>query len=189
MHKHSFFTKNIGKIAQKLTLHGAQKASKNAANWIRPPYAIDELDFLLSCDRCGDCIEACPHGVIMSLSVKSGIGAYKTPVMDLLNHACHLCSAWPCVTACETGALALPKEQRTAERFLPKIAKMVINKDTCIPFSGPDCGACSICPVDGAMNWVKGVPVINEDLCTGCAMCREACIIEPKGLLVESKYK
>ena len=38
-------------------------------------------------------------------------------------------------------------------------------------------------PVPGAIEWEGGIrPVINQEVCTGCAMCRETCITEPKAV-------
>lgn len=30
----------------------------------RPPWAIEESQFLSLCSRCGDCFEACPNGLL-----------------------------------------------------------------------------------------------------------------------------
>lgn len=218
MDRRAFFTKSVGKVARTVSDHAAEKAAANASRWIRPPFAIEELDFLLACSRCGDCIEACPHDVIFPLASRLGAKVFSTPAMDLANQGCHLCVDWPCVSVCEPKALLLPtavnktKEDNAAdlevsteqlevsedknshgldydEKILPKIANVYINESTCLPYSGPECGACNVCPVEGAMIWVMEKPEINQTLCTGCALCREACIVEPKAVIVQSKYK
>jgi ferredoxin-type protein NapG len=56
-----------------------------------PPYAQDELAFLLACTRCGACVTACPHGVIFPLAPRLGITVAGTPALDLLHKGCHLC--------------------------------------------------------------------------------------------------
>ena len=33
-------------------------------DWLRPPGAADELDFLDRCTKCGDCQDACPYDAI-----------------------------------------------------------------------------------------------------------------------------
>ena len=128
--------------------------------------------------------------------------------MDLLNKGCQLCEDWPCVIACESDALKFPLRNKNEndievsevsepdkygdqykERFVPKIANVFINKETCLPYSGPECGACRVCPVEGAMIWNMEKPEIDQALCTGCALCREACIVEPKAVIVQSKYQ
>lgn len=229
MDRRAFFTKSAGKVAHAVTKHAAEKARQNATRWIRPPFAIDELDFLIACSRCGDCISACQYGVIFPLSSKLGVKVFNTPALDLHSQGCHLCDSWPCVQACDKAALKIPdiadstdqvnaaetsslyktspdiklstealseeesievkQNNQPQQKPLPKISKVSINIKTCLPYSGPECGACRVCPVEGAMIWDMEKPSINNELCTGCALCREACIIEPKAILVQSIYK
>ncbi len=201
MDRRAFFTKGAGKVAQAVTRHAAEQARKNASRWIRPPFAIEELDLLIACSRCGDCVSACPHGVIFPLPSNLGVKVFNTPAMDLNNQACHLCETWPCVNACEKEVLKIPEpaetevaeqgeaDKDTAQKIWPKIAKVTINVKTCLPYSGPECGACRVCPVEGAMLWDMEKPRINMGLCTGCALCREACIVEPKAIYIESLYE
>ena len=113
-----------------------------------------------------------------------------TPAMDLLNKACHLCDDWPCVEACEPKALIFPEQEDDEIRALPFIAHAEIDKQTCLPYKGPECGACeSACPVPGALKWDMTKPSIDQELCTGCGMCREACIVEPKAVIIYSHKK
>lgn len=157
-------------------------------NWIRPPYAADEATFLQQCTRCDRCIEACPHDVIFRLASHVGVLANGTPALDLTNRGCHLCADWPCVTACEPEALAFPEKAEGAPRPGPgKLAVVTIDETACLPYSGPECGACAgSCPVPGALTWQGSVrPLIDEALCLGCGCCLEACITEPKSVLIE----
>ncbi|NQV57069.1 MAG: 4Fe-4S dicluster domain-containing protein [Rhodospirillales bacterium] len=155
-----------------------------SAGWLRPPYALDEPAFLDACTRCDACIEACSYNVLFRLPEDMGAKLAATPVMDLLESGCHLCSDWPCVTACGPKALVLPVAEDGSPADLPKLARASINIESCLPYSGPECGACAdACPVPGALNWVDGVkPVIDEEICTGCALCREFCIVDPKAI-------
>ncbi len=161
-----------------------------ASHWIRPPYALDELEFLLACTRCDKCIEACPHDVIFKLEGRLGAQVMGTPAMDLLNKGCHLCEDWPCVNACEPMALYLPEKEEEEDLPLAKLARAEINPQTCLPYSGPECGACeSSCPIPGALKWDMTKPSIDPEFCTGCGLCREACIVEPKAVLISSCYQ
>jgi len=154
---------------------------------IRPPYAQDELNFLLSCTRCDACVEACPHDVIFKLSGRLGAQVAGTPAMDLLNKGCHMCEDWPCVGACEANALQIPEQLEDDDQTLPFIARVTINTKTCLPYSGPECGACEYaCPVPGALKWDMTRPVIDTEICTGCGLCREACIVSPGAVLISS---
>lgn len=160
------------------------------ANWIRPPFALDELQFLSLCTHCNACIEACPHGTIVPLGAQHGLRLTGTPVLDLQNKACHLCSDWPCVTACEPGALKLPLQEEGAPPPLPRLADVTIDTQACLPHNGPECGACAgSCPVEGAMVWNQYKPYIVPQLCVGCALCVEACITEPKAILAKARYR
>jgi ferredoxin-type protein NapG len=188
MDRRAFFGKAIRKTTRELVNHVDSKLESDALRWIRPPYALAELEFLLSCTRCGDCIEACPHTVLFPLSARLGARVGTTPAMDLINKGCHLCEDWPCVSACEAGALSMPETDEGSERpQLPVLARVSINTQTCFPYSGPECGACEAsCPVPDALLWDQQRPHINEDKCVGCGLCREACIVDPSAISIAS---
>ncbi len=195
MDRREFFRRGLGRVAEEAVQHVDKKVVERASRWIRPPFAIAELEFLLACTRCDACIKACPHSIIFPLAAKNGADVMNTPALDLLNQGCRLCEDWPCVTACETKALQLPiivdaddeLGSENAPRLLPqpKLAKITIDTESCLPYQGPECGACaSACIIEGALEWQMEKPSINEDKCTGCAMCREVCITEPKSILI-----
>ena len=163
-------------------------AARRSRRWIRPPHALPEPEFLIKCTGCGDCISACPHDVAFALPAGSGLQAETRPALDLLNRGCNLCDGWPCVTACEAGALVRPDPAGEAPTALPRLALVEIDTDTCLAYLGPECGACAhACPVPGALEWEGGIrPVVKTDICTGCALCREACIVEPKAIRVSA---
>ena len=155
-----------------------------ARHWIRPPFALDEADFLVACDSCSACIEACSYDVIFSLPGTVGVLAARTPALDLINRGCHLCADWPCVSACNKGALTLPKGKPVA---LPVLARVSINKSVCLMFQGTSCGICQdACPVKGAQYIEAGFPVIDQKVCVGCGYCREVCVTTPKAINIES---
>ena len=180
MERREFFKIGARKAAEVVVRMADARAENRAKNWLRPPYAKPELEFLLSCTRCDACVSACPHDVIFTLSARHGVEVADTPALDLTIRGCHLCEDWPCVTACEPNALAL------ADETVPKLANLMIDPRVCLPYSGPECGACAqSCPVPGALEWQGGIrPRINQELCTGCALCREACITDPKAITV-----
>jgi ferredoxin-type protein NapG len=199
MDRRGFFQKIANKAADKSLKTVEKKVNRRAANWIRPPYALDEADFLLACSRCDRCVEACPHQVIFKLSDRLGALVASTPALDLLKKGCHQCEDWPCVNACEDMALVLPKpdpeprqnetEQDETELELPKMARAEIISETCLPYSGAECSACAdSCPVPGALTWDMTLPIINLLLCTGCGLCREACVVDPKAVNIRSLH-
>jgi len=184
MKRRDFFKLGARKTAEVVYAVASERAALRAERWFRPPFAVAEMDFLLDCSRCDKCIEACPHHVLFKLPGRYGAEAAGTPAMDLLNKGCHLCEDWPCVTVCGPGVLKRPDLQEDDEVRPPKLAAASINEDSCLPYAGPECGACAAsCPAPGALTWADAVkPVIDQTLCTGCALCREACITEPKSI-------
>lgn len=215
MDRREFLHKGITRLTDAAFETAAEQARKNARRWIRPPYALDELDFLLACTRCDKCVEACPHQVIFNLPARVGLQVAGTPALDLTNKGCHLCVDWPCVNACESGALfieSLPakdgegekKEEENEEeekeeyikgteqefdppRPLPLLAIADIDTETCLPYNGPECGACkNSCPVPLALQWQQEKPFIDPEHCVGCGLCREVCIVEPKAVTIRA---
>ncbi|MCP4698728.1 MAG: hypothetical protein GY862_18035 [Gammaproteobacteria bacterium] len=195
MDRREFFQRGFRKVSKAVVKGADALAVRRAARWVRPPHALDELEFLLACTRCGECTAACPHQVIFSLPARLGAQAAGTPALDLLHKGCHLCEDWPCVAACEPGALKRTETEDTEQEPklpapLPRIAVAQIDSRSCLPYTGPECGACrNTCPVPGAMRWEQEKPVIVPEHCIGCALCREACILEEKAVSIVSKYK
>jgi len=187
MDRREFFKAGVEKISTTAVKLVDEKINQHASHWIRPPYAIDELEFLLACTRCDKCIEACPHDVIFPLSAKLGMQVVGTPALDLSNKGCHLCENWPCVEVCEPKALQFPEVEEGEALPLAKIAYAEINTQTCLPYTGPECGACaSSCPVPGALLWDMEKPRIDPEVCVGCSLCREVCIANPKAVTIKS---
>ena len=195
MDRRAFFKSGIDTTTRTAVKIADAHVKARAKHWIRPPFAIEELEFLLACTRCEKCIEACPHGVIFPLAARLGAQVVATPAMDLLNKGCQLCADWPCVRACDTGALKRDvNEDDTApgevevKRTLPNLARLHIDTQRCLPYLGPECGACAgSCPVEGALSWSLEKPRIDEEFCTGCALCREACVLEPGAIEIEAR--
>ena len=196
MDRRGFFKNIANKATEKSAVTVEKKVDRRAANWIRPPYALDEADFLLACTRCDLCVEACPHRVIFKLSDRLGTLVAGTPALDLLKKGCHQCEDWPCVNACNDQALVLPEtssdsdsEQNEIEPELPMMARAEINSKVCLPYNGRECDDCAdSCPVPKALTWDMTLPIINLLLCTGCGMCREACVAEPKAVNIRSLH-
>lgn len=185
-----FLRSGVQKVAKATVDIAAHQLARRPTNWFRPPFAADEWQFLELCTRCDKCLAACPHGVLFPLPARLGPRVERTPAMDLLNKGCHLCADWPCVNACETGALALPSpgaaaddENQPGPSSPPLLALADIDTASCLPYLGPECGACAdSCPVPGALRWRGPRPFIEPESCVGCALCREACIVAPKAV-------
>ncbi len=188
MKRREFFRLGAQNTVRAALRLAADKAARRAESRIRPPFALEEPEFLLACTRCDKCIEACGYDVLFKLPAHHGLQAGGTPAMDLLNRGCHMCQDWPCVKACEPGALKLPALDRDAPGPPAKLARVGIDARVCLPYLGPECGACrDSCPIPGVLEWQGGIkPVIDEDSCTGCGLCREACITDPKAIEISA---
>ncbi len=188
MKRREFFRLGVRKAAEITAQVANARISSRAVGWIRPPFAASEPEFLARCTRCDNCIAACPHGVLFALPADLGHRAAATPAMDLRKRGCHLCADWPCVAACEPDALRLPDPGEGPPPSPEKFAELRIDTDTCLPYLGPECGACAdSCPVPGALTWQGGLkPVIDAEVCTGCALCRQACILDPKAIEISA---
>lgn len=143
---------------------------------LRPPGALAEAQFLDRCTRCGDCADACPHYAVHTLAdwVVPGGG---TPVLVPDSRPCHLCTDYPCARACAEGALVAPEG-------LWKLGHVRLSQARCLPFRGPECGACAgLCPEGVAGLTLKlGRPQIDIEECVGCGRCIEACPTNPPAL-------
>ena len=120
MDRREFFRSALRRGAKTVVDHAEEKVEQQAKRWIRPPFAVNELDFLLACSRCGDCVPACPHNVVFTLPARLGSSVVGTPALDLVNKGCHLCEEWPCVQACNDGALLLPAIDNQNELLNPQ---------------------------------------------------------------------
>ena len=133
---------------------------------LRPPGALEEEQFLKTCTRCGDCQTACPHDAIRLRAVPQGTAA--TPSIDPSTAPCRLCDDLPCVTACTVDALTLDADARMGTARL--------NRFDCLNAMGTQCTVCQErCPVDSAIVFAGGLPVISSELCVGCGSCHFSC--------------
>lgn len=190
MDRREFFKAGVDKVSRVVVREMDGKAGVMAAHWIRPPFALGELEFLLTCTRCDKCLQACPYDVIFLLPSRLGVKVAGTPALDLLHKGCHLCQDWPCVQVCEPGALKLAEPADAEQPGPPRLASVTINPGVCLPYNGPECGACaSFCPVPGALLWDGVKPHIDTDRCSGCGLCREACIAKPSAVDIQSLFR
>lgn len=140
-------------------------------NYLRPPGAVEETEFLSLCTRCDDCINTCPAKAIRRYSGLTDV-AIGTPVIIPGEKPCVLCSGLMCISACKTGAL---KDVDRVENI--KMGTARLDNLKCSAWSGQDCQICFIkCPLQGEAIYLDdGKPVINAEKCVGCGVCEYAC--------------
>jgi ferredoxin-type protein NapG len=149
-----------------------------AVRWIRPPGARPETEFLSSCVRCGQCIEACPIGTLHLTPIDAS-GAAGTPHVIPEVTPCNLCRGLDelkCITACPTRALEPVADTRDI-----RMGTAVILKEICLAFNQVICRSCwHACPYPNEAIYFDEMlrPVVNEEVCIGCGLCTLACPTE-----------
>lgn len=138
--------------------------SKYAEEKPCPPYSIDADKFADICTRCGDCIVACPEG-ILEIPERS-----RLPIVNFAKGACTFCEA--CVDACEPKALV-------KGAGAPWAMKAAITSN-CLSFQKVACRACAdFCEMRAIRFHLRlggqSIPDLDSEACTGCGACLVAC--------------
>ena len=130
---------------------------------VRPPGAIDEPEFIEGCTACGECVAACPEGIIIN-------GAAGYPEVDFRRGECTFCN--DCVTAC-------PEPVFMADTQPPWQLYLEV-KDNCLAWKRVICQTCGdICDQQAIRFRPRigdvAVPEIEQPDCNGCGACISAC--------------
>ena len=176
--RRDFFRQAFGRLAREVTAATARRVAPR--RYFRPPGAAEEIAFLASCTRCGDCIDVCPVHAIIKAPPEAGL-AVATPMIDPGLRACVVCADMPCAQACETGALVVPAGGWASIHM----GTLTLDPVRCIAFQGVSCGVCArACPVgERALALDQGGrPVIHPEGCVGCGVCVTACVTSPSSL-------
>lgn len=131
---------------------------------LRPPWAINEQDFVDGCVRCDACVAACPESIIVR-------GAGGLPEVDFTLGGCTFCRA--CVDACPEPLFDDPATSRAWSH-------RVNIQQSCLAHRGVFCQSCRDACDAGAIRFdsiAGGVPVprVAAEQCTGCGFCIDVC--------------
>lgn len=164
-------SREVGKV-----VGGKDGSEEEGEPFVRPPGALeDEQAFQDTCERCGACADACPHGIIRKFGPAFG-PLEDTPYLEPEVDPCRWCEEMPCIAACPSGALT----RKQSAMVLP-IAKVSIDRGKCLNSQGVLCDTCSWrCPTHlKAIRMVNRFPVLDLEKCTGCGLCIYHCEAEP----------
>ncbi len=136
---------------------------------LRPPWALNENEFVARCDQCAECVAACPSHLIESAN--DGL-----PLMNFQKGECDFCHA--CADACGTGALARRDDPQQPVWNLAASIQM-----ECITFQGVVCRSCGELCETSAIRFESVVgrgqmPKIDIERCTGCGACVAVCPVK-----------
>lgn len=145
---------------------------------LRPPWALDDDNFIEQCIRCTQCVEACEENIIHLAD-----GGY--PELDFSKGECTFCEA--CVDACAVQfkqAISIGENVKKSPALL-KTAGLesfyfdLKIDDSCLSKQKILCQSCQeVCESQSiAMKWLSSIPIpeITLDDCTGCGACISIC--------------
>lgn len=173
-----FLNEFVGIFKKGVSNHVDRKIAKTLKGPLRPPGARDEVEFLSTCTRCNQCVEACPYGVILKMGLDKGLSA-NSPYINPDTQACRLCPDFPCIESCNDKAL-LPVSGPSTVRM----GRAVIQEDACQTYKGKVCTLCyDACPYpEKALILGDDFHPYITDACTGCGACQQRCPTHPVGI-------
>lgn len=144
-------------------IRGRSRAKEQPA---RPPWAQADPAFLRLCTGCGDCVEACPEGILVS-------GTKAFPEIDFRRGECTFCGA--CAESCAAGALRAARDDAPE---MPWLARVRVG-DACLSARGVVCRICAEQCDARAIRFADprglGRPLVDPGPCTGCGACVAPC--------------
>lgn len=151
------------------------------ASRLRPPGAVDEATFAGLCSRCGNCVRACPAGIVHP--VTNGDVDLLTPTVRFGDTYCRE-DCVRCTGVCPTGAL---KRLTLEEKPAARIGLARLDLELCLLTYDEECNICGrACPY-GAISFVWNnetytrAPEIDAEKCNGCGACQVMCPGTPEG--------
>ncbi len=130
---------------------------------LRPPWSLGEIEFTTKCDRCGECIKACPQSIL-----EKGRGGF--PQVNFKRGECTFCGL--CTDRCFNKVLqqieGAPPWQIKAYIETNCLAKQGIICVTCRENCEPEA-------IQFPLSHIVAVPIVNLEKCNGCGACYQVC--------------
>ena len=168
---------------------------------IRPPAALDEMQFLSRCIRCGECMKVCPNNALHPAVSEAGWEGLWTPVLvprvGYCEPSCTLCGQ-----VCPTGAIweFTSREKgwagAGAETQPIRLGTAFYDRGRCLPWAmATDCIVCEEwCPTSPKAVYLRSAevtdssgntgqvrqPYIDPARCVGCGACEYVCPIKDR---------
>ncbi len=159
---------------------------------IRPPGALEEIEFLRRCVKCGECMKVCITNGLQPTLLEAGLEGLWSPMLipriGYCEYRCTLCGQ-----VCPTGAI---QELALENKVNVKIGLAMIDKSRCLPYAhATPCIVCEeVCPTAKKAVWFESSAVKNRDgkeiiiqqprvdldLCIGCGICEAKCPVKSR---------
>jgi len=178
----------LGAVWATLTLRASASGQPKS---IRPPGSVDPGQFAGLCVRCGNCVRACPEGIIHPDLADQGIAGFLTPVVRFEGAYCRE-DCRRCSEVCPSGAI---RRFSLEEKGGVSIGLASVDMSRCLLSAEngeKECSVCkNACPYEAIrMGWDEesytAFPKIDPEKCPGCGACQVACPTSPeKAIVVE----
>ncbi len=179
MARRSLLAMGVGAVWAAVTVRVFGRGGRRA---LRPPGAVDETRFTGLCVRCGQCVRACPTGIIRPDLGRFGAASFLTPVIRYDESHC-LADCLKCTEVCPSGAIRrLSPESKPSARI--GLAK--VDESICLVGGGQECSVCvDHCPYEAIRvlfdeEYYAASLKIDAERCNGCGICQVVCVTAPK---------
>lgn len=159
---------------------------RNDPQPLRPPNARTGAQFSGLCTRCGNCVRACPTGIIERDRGGHGLASLLTPVLSFEKGYCRE-DCTRCTEVCPSGAIV---PLRIEDKLNARIGRPRVDAELCLLSEDRECSACARwCPY-GAVRYVFSETTyslqvqIDPQKCNGCGACEGACPTKPRKAIV-----
>ncbi len=143
---------------------------------LRPPWT-DTSTLVAGCTSCGDCIQACPEGILLEDSD-------GRPIVDFNAGACSFCGK--CAESCEEHLFEDPANAVAWEMTVQV-------QQTCLMIQGVECRSCIDSCDTNALTFDYQIPPagglnLESSCCTGCGACYSVCPVAAISITRESQH-